>query len=171
MTDSRIAAALDKLRKALATDPDKARVRFAPARAVLLQGLKCRVTGTDGEQVETDMPRAMGGGGSCPNPGWLFRASLATCCSTVIAMQAARFGIKLTGLEVSIEADGDTRGILGLDDAISAGYSSIRTEVRIGAHDATAEQLQALVLWAHSHSPICCTARDASTNTLSIAVI
>jgi len=171
MANSEIVAALNKLTKAIVADPDKARVRFAPARALLLDGLKCRVTGANGEQIETDMPVAMGGGGLCPSPGWLFRASLAACCLTVIATHAARLRITLTALEVSIEGESDSRGILGLDDAISAGLSAIRTDVRIGAHDATPEQLDALVQWANGHSPVCCTVRNAPANMLRIIVI
>jgi uncharacterized OsmC-like protein len=170
MAELGIAATLDRLSKVIAANPDKARVRFTPARALLLDGLKCRLTGSNGEQMDTDMPPAMGGGGSGTNPGWLFRASLAACCSTVIAMRAARLGITLRELEVSVESDSDSRGILGLDDAISVGYSAIRTEIRIGATDATPQQLHELVQWAIGHSPVCCTVRDAPANTLSVAV-
>ena len=59
--------------------------------------------GPSGEQIETDMPPVMGGAGTGPNPGWFFRASLAACCSTVIAAQAARLGINLTKLKVTVE--------------------------------------------------------------------
>ena len=116
------------------------------------------------------MPPALGGAGSGPNPGWFFRASLAACCSTVIAAQAARLGINLTKLEVTVEGEGDNRGMLGLDDAISAGHSAIRTNVRISAQDATFEQLEELVRWAAAHSPVGCTVRDAPSNTLIVVV-
>src|SRR6185503_15212809 len=98
----------------------------APATATLETGLMCRVTGPAGEQIETDMPPAMGGAGLRPNPAWFFRASIAACCSTVIGAQAARLGISLTRVEVTVEGEGDNRGILGVDDSISAGHSAIR---------------------------------------------
>lgn len=170
MTRSAIASALDRLSKAIAADPDKAHARYAPATATILSGLKCRVTGPSGEQIDTDMAAAMGGEGSCPSPGWLFRASLAACCSTVIAAQAARLGIDLTRLEVTVEGDGDKRGILGVDDKISAGHSALRTNVRIGAQNATAERLQELVQWGNEHSQVGSTVRDAPTNTLRVHV-
>ena len=87
MSNTAIAAALDRLSQAIAANPDKARARYAPATATLVEGLKCRVTGPAGECVDTDMHPAMGGTGTSPNPGWYFRASLAACCSTVIAQQ------------------------------------------------------------------------------------
>jgi uncharacterized OsmC-like protein len=168
---SPIASAWNSLGETLRAHPEKARAKYAPATATLESGLKCRVTGPSGEQIETDMPPALGGAGSGPNPGWFFRASLAACCSTVIAAQAARLGISLTKLEVTVEGEGDNRGMLGLDDAISAGHSALRTSVRISAQDATSEQLKELVQWAAAHSPVGCTVRDTPSNTLSVVVV
>jgi uncharacterized OsmC-like protein len=168
MPGSEIAAALNGLSKIIAANPDRARAKFSAATATPLGGLKFRVTGPSGEQIETDMPTAMGGGGSHPNPGWLFRAALAACCATVIVQHAARRGIDLTVLEVTVEGDGDTRGILGLDEEISAGHSAIRTTVRIDAQNETPERLQALVHWALEHSPVACTVCDAPPNTLRL---
>ena len=91
------------------------------------------------------MGKAMGGEASAPNPGWYFRASVAACCSTAIAMNAARRGINLTALEVTVEAEGDNRGILGMDENVSAGHAALRTNVKIAADNATPEQLQDLV--------------------------
>ena len=127
--------------------------------------------GPSGEQIETDMPPVMGGAGTGPNPGWFFRASLAACCSTVIAAQAARLGIKLTKLKVTVEGDGDIRGMLGLDNSISAGHSAISSNVEIGATNATPEQLQNLVEWSVDHSPVCRTVRGAPMNTLNVVII
>ena len=90
MEGSQISAALEKLSQTFAGCPEKARAKQASAIATLESGLKCRVAGPAGEEIKTDMPRAMGGDASDPNPGWFFRASLASCCATVIAMRAAR---------------------------------------------------------------------------------
>jgi len=171
MTLSPIATAWNSLSETIRTHPEKARAKYAFATAVLESWLKCRVTGPSGEHIETDMPPALGGGGLRPNPGWFFRASLAACCSTVIAAQAARLGIDLAKLEVTVEGEGDNRGMLGLDDAISAGHSAIRTNVRISARNARPEQLKGLVYWATAHSPVGCTIGSAPTNALSIDVI
>jgi uncharacterized OsmC-like protein len=171
VTLSPIASTWNSLSEVLRAHPDKARAKYAPATATLESGLKCRVTGPSGEQIETDMPPALGGAGSGPNPGWFFRASVAACCSTVIAAQAARLGINLTKLEVTVEGEGDHRGMLGVEDAISAGHSAIRTNVRISAQDATSEQLEELVQWAAAHSPVGCTVRDAPSNSLSVVVV
>ena len=171
MHGSQVRAALEKLSETIAAQPEKARAKHATATATLESGLKCRVAGPAGEQIETDMPPAMGGSAAGPNPGWFFRASLASCCATVIAMRAARLGINLTKLEVAVESDGDHRGILGLADDVSAGMSSLRTNIQIAADNASPQQLQELVRWAEQHSPVGCTVRDAPTNTLNVRIM
>jgi uncharacterized OsmC-like protein len=96
MTGALIATALNDLSKAIEAHPEKARAKHAAATATLVGGLNCRVTGPAAERIDTDMPAAMGGESSFPNPGWYFRAALAACCATVIAQRAARLGIDLT---------------------------------------------------------------------------
>jgi uncharacterized OsmC-like protein len=168
MSNAEIRTALDALGRTFAAQPDKAMARYAPATARIEGGLKCRVAGPSGETIETDMPRAMGGSGSGPNPGWFFRASIASCCATVIAMRAAQLGIDLTDLEVTVEGEGDQRGLLGLDDRVGAGHAALRTNVRIGAANATPDRLRELVEWAEAHSPVGCTVRDAPANVLTV---
>jgi uncharacterized OsmC-like protein len=169
MTSVAIAAALVKLGCDIAANPDKARAKYTPAIATVVGGLKCRVDGA-GQVIETDMPAATGGENSAPSPGWFFRASLASCCATVIAQEASRRNVSLTKLLVTVEGDGDLRGMLGLDDAISAGHLAIRTNVEIAASNASKAELQALVKWAAAHAPVGCTVRDASANTLNITI-
>ena len=168
MPREEIAAALNGLSRIIAANPDKARAKFGAATATRVDGLKFAVTGPAGERIETDMPAALGGGGSSPNPGWFFRAALAACCSTVIVQHAARRGIDLIELEVTVEGDGDSRGILGLDDEISAGHSSIRTNVRIKAQNETPDRLQDIVSWAMKHSLVACTISNGPPNTLRV---
>jgi len=172
MTGSDIRSALETLSRTVAAEPGKAKAKHGPATATIDQGgLKCRVTGPLGEHIQTDMPPAMGGTASGPNPGWFFRASIASCSATVIAMRAAQLGISLSKLEVTVESDGDHRGILGLDDQVSAGASALRTKVRIGADNAAPGQLEDLVRWAEKHSPVGCTVQDAPANTLSVVIV
>jgi uncharacterized OsmC-like protein len=171
MPISPIAITLESLSATIKANPEKARAKYAPATATLADGLKCRVTGPAGEAIETDMGKAMGGNASAPNPGWYFRASIAACCSTAIAMHAAQRGINLTALEVTVEGDGDARGLLGLDETVSAGHSALRTHVRIAADNATPEQLQDLVQWSAAHAPVGRTVQDAAPNALRVDIL
>lgn len=137
--------------------PDKARGPGTPVTAVMEEGLRCRVEAPDGTAIVTDMPTGIGGGGSAPSPGRLFRAALASCDATFVALRAAQVGIKLTTLEVIVEGDPDdmsTLGFLGIDDSIPAGELSLRLVFRIGAENATPERLRELVEWIVAHSPV-----------------
>jgi uncharacterized OsmC-like protein len=112
----------------------------------------------------------MGGGASAPNPSWYLRAGMASCAATVIAMRAAKLGIALTQLEVTVESDSDLRGLLGLDEKVSAGLNPMRTKVRISG-DADPPALRALVQWADAHSPVGCTVRNAAACSLDVEVV
>lgn len=170
MTADRIRQAIERVSAAIAGDPAKARAKNAPATARLAEGLSCEVSGPHGERLVTDMPPAMGGSASGPNPGWLLRGAMASCTATVIAMRAAKLGIELQALEVTVESDSDNRGILGLDPDVSAGLAAVRTKVKIrGSTDAAA--LRELVAWAEAHSPVGCTVRQPSAGSLEVEVL
>lgn len=162
--------AMEKAAATIAADPQKARVKNAPATASYAGGLKFSVTGPNGETVDTDMPKTLGGDSSALAPGWLLRAALASCTGTVIAMRAAQLGIALTRLDVTVESQSDNRGMLGLDDAVSAGFSGLRMRVHIGAAEATPAELEAIVCWADAHSPVACTLRQALSGEIDIVV-
>lgn len=165
-----VAEAIERLGAAITADPEKARARNLPAKARLIDGLRCELTGPYNERLVTDMAPAVGGTATGPNPGWLLRGALASCTATVIAMRAAKLGIALESLEVTAESDSDLRGILGLDESVSAGHGPVRIKVRIGAPATSPEALRELVEWADRHSPVTCTVRDAPQCTLEIEV-
>ena len=171
MSLATIRDAIEKTSAVLAEQPEKARSKNAPATARLLDGLRCEVKGPNGEQLYTDMPPPMGGAASAPAPGWLLRASLASCTATTIAMRAARLGVELKSLEVSVESFSDHRGLLGTDEDISAALSAITLRVRIGADDVSASQLRELAAWGDQHSPIACTTRDSPGYALEVEIV
>jgi hypothetical protein len=127
-------------------NPDDARGSGTPVTAVMEDGLRCRVQKQDGTAiVTTDMSTGIGGGGSAPSPGLIFK------------LRAAQVGIKLTTLEVTVEGDPDdigTLGFLGIDDSIPAGELGLRLTFRIGAENTTPERIHELVKWITAHSPV-----------------
>ena len=169
MTGSAVRQAIERTAAAIAADSTKAKTKNVPATARVTEGLKCEVTGPHGERLVTDMPPAMGGSASGPNPGWLLRSALASCTATVIAMRAARLGIALEALEVTVESESDARGVLGTDPTVSAGLGAIRTRVKIRG-DASPDALRALVTWADEHSPVGCTLRNSPAYLVDVEV-
>jgi uncharacterized OsmC-like protein len=171
MAIQEIRDAQDKYIKTITEDPGKGRSKNAPATAALQDGLKLRVTGPRGEVVETDMPSLVGGTASGPAPSWLMRAGLASCTASTIAMRAARLGVVLDTLEVTVESESDYRGFLGVDDSVSAALTGLRTSVRIGAANANPDQLREIVRWGDEHSPVACTLRETGKMPLHVEVI
>ena len=165
-----IREAIDTLSAAIHADPAKARGKNLPATARLVEGLKCELQGPYNERLVTDMPPAMGGGAAGPNPGWLLRGALASCTATVIAMRAAKLGMVLSDLEVTVETDSDLRGLLGLDENVSARHAAMRMKVKISAPGQSAEALRELVEWAEAHSPVSCTVKQKPICSLEIEV-
>jgi hypothetical protein len=86
-------------------------------------------------------------------------------------MRAARLGVALTTLEVTVEGYSDDRGLLGLDDKVSAGLSSLVARVKIGASEVPADQLRKLAEWGDRHSPVACTARVSPSYALEVEVV
>ena len=149
-----IATAIAGAREYLIANPSEARYRDGVATAVLEDGLRVRVDGGDGASIVTDMVTAIGGGGSAPSPGWLFRAAYAACVATIITMRAAEIGVDLSGLQVGVDSELDDRGILGIDDAISAGPLSMRIRVQVASLSGNPEVLQEIVAWGITHCPV-----------------
>ena len=161
-----IRSAIEGATEYLTEHPGEARYTDSAATATLVDGLRVNVKGPDGEELTTDMPTSVGGGGQTPGPGWLFRAALATCEATLIAMRAAALGVDLSALEVAVDSESDDRGILGIDDAIPAGPLSIRVRVRVEGSDQG--RLHEIVEWALRHCPVDDAARRAVPVTVEI---
>jgi uncharacterized OsmC-like protein len=153
--------AVEEASRHLAEHPEAAGATDAAATAVREEGLRFRVEGPQGT-VSSDMTKAVGGDASAPSPGWLLRAALASCDATLVAMEAARDGIDLTGLEVSVESDSDFRGVLGVDDSVKPGPSAVRVRIQLTSSDATPAQLREIVQRAEMRSPV----RDALARAL-----
>jgi uncharacterized OsmC-like protein len=110
------------------------------------------VTGPDGVNLVTDMPKSIGGRGESPSPGWFLRAAQASCLASLIGMEAARAGVVLRRVEVVVDSESDDYGILGLDDSVPAGPLASRARVRIEA-EAPAD-LRGLVTSDDRHCPV-----------------
>ena len=169
MSTISVREALAKTTEILAEDPAKAKSAGPAVTAVLEGGVACRIAGPAGE-LRTDMPAAMGGRASAPSPGWLLRAALASCTATVVAMRAAQLGVSLDLLEVSVSGEGDARGMLGLDETVSAAMTNIRTRVRIGAEGISSDRLVELVRWAEAHALVTCAMRNGEVGPAEIEV-
>jgi len=165
-----IKESIEKFSAGLAADPAKARTRGIAATAKLVDGLRCEISGFGDKPFASDMPSAVGGKSTAPNPGWYLRSAMASCTATVIAMRAAKLGVELSELEVTVDGDADLRGLLGMDDSIPAGQSAMRMKVKIASPGTSPDKLREIVAWADAHSPVSCTVRKAPAFSLDVEV-
>ena len=154
----------------LKDNPDEAISTSAPITAVMEGGLRCRATGANGQTIVTDMPKAVGGGGTAPSPGWMSGAALATCDATRIALRAAEIGVTLDTLEVSVDSVFDDRGLFGMDDTVQAGPLSVRTRVAIGAAGVAEDVLREIVEVAVICSPVADGLRRATPTKVEVKI-
>jgi uncharacterized OsmC-like protein len=152
----------------LTANPAEARYRDSAARATLRSGLIVDVTGLAGESAVTDMATSVGGTGSAPSPGWLFRAAAASCVATLVAMRAAALGVAITSLDVTIDSESDDRGILGIDASVPAGPLSLRVAISLRAPGTEADTLRAIAEWGVDHCPVVDAVRRAVETEVAI---
>ena len=158
-----IRAAIEIACAQLTEHPEAGLSTDAAATAVLENGLRFEVQGPNGA-LSTDMSASVGGGASAPTPAWLMRAALASCDATLVAMEAARDGVELTDLKVTVDSETDFRGVLGVDDSVHAGPRSVRVCIELAAANATDDQLREIVRRAEERSPV----RDAIAREVSM---
>ncbi len=155
---ARLAEALRRARNVLQRRPELGVHDDAPATARWHGNTRVVAHHANGTAVATDMPAELGGTGDQVTAGWLFRAGLASCAATSIALAAADAGIDLAALEVCASSRSDTRGMLGISDAaglpVYAGPSDVVLRVRVAARGVPPERLRALVANACRCSPI-----------------
>lgn len=153
-----IAEAMQRAINVFVRRPDMGLHDDAAGRAVWQGGTRVTTYHDSGLHMDTDMPRELGGSGDCVSPGWLFRAGIAACSTTVIAMIAASEGIALDHLEIVAGSRSDTRGVLGMQDGngalINPGPQAITMEVSIGAAGVDAAVLRRLVEEGLRRSPM-----------------
>jgi uncharacterized OsmC-like protein len=158
MTTENISNAMQRVRAVLARRPEAGIHADEPAIARWDGGMRVATRHENGTQVTTDMPVQLGGTGDQVTPGWLFRAGLASCLATRIAMEAAVAAITLTRLEVLARSTSNARGLLGMTDngdkKVTPAPYEVQLEVRIGAHNVARERLRAMIEHSFQCSPV-----------------
>jgi uncharacterized OsmC-like protein len=157
-TQHDIAEAMRRAVAVFTRRPDKGLHDDVGARARWRGGMRTVATHACGVDIETDMPAELGGGGALPSPGWYFRAGIAACTTTAIAMVAAEQGIVLDHLDVEVGSRSDVRGLLGMHDTdgaeVDAGPVAMRVEVSLAAAGVDDARLRHLVDAALRRSPM-----------------
>jgi uncharacterized OsmC-like protein len=175
MAQPDVAVALQRLEAVLQRRPETGLHDDTAALARWEGGMQVRTRHESGLEVATDLPCELGGAGDHVTPGWFVRAGLAACCTTMIAMTAARAGIALTSLEVRADSRSDARGLFEMPDAdggiVSAAPAAVWLQVRIAAPGVAPERLRELAAHACRHSPMSMTVRTEVPLAVQVDVV
>jgi uncharacterized OsmC-like protein len=174
MTAQNLSRAIERVRAVLTRRPTAGLHADEPAVAAWEDDTRVTVAHANGARFATDMPVELGGAGREVTPGWLFRASLASCLATRIAMEAALAGVRITGLTVRAQGTSDVRGLLGMTgeagEAITAAPGTLQLQVSIEAAGTPAPELRDLVERSYRCSPVCAALAPATRITLTVEV-
>jgi len=88
--------------------------------------------------VHVDEPAALGGQDTAPNPVEYLAAGLCGCITAGIVTNAAMFGTKVEGIEVTVDADINVLGLFGFDRSVPSHCSRITYSVKLDGEDQAA---------------------------------
>jgi uncharacterized OsmC-like protein len=146
---ARIKRTFERNKRALTLKPSMGR-GTAKTKAKMVDGLHFEVE--DGAwKMEVDMSEKSGGTGLAPDPGVYGRSALASCLGINYALHAAVEGLKISSLEIEVQADYDSNGNYGTLDQ-PPGYRQVRYVVAIEA-DASESEILQFVEEADKHCP------------------
>ncbi|MDP9463899.1 MAG: OsmC family protein, partial [Actinomycetota bacterium] len=93
---------------------------------------------------ESDLPGSLGGSGAAPTPGVLLRAALGSCMAMSYQLRAAKHGVALTSIRVTVEADSELAGMLLCDASAPPGYTELRYHVDVESPAPAADVLRVI---------------------------
>ena len=136
----------------LSNNPARGQLVFR-ANTKWIDGVRCSAKVRHFDEVYVDEPAALGGDDRYMNPVELILAALGTCQEIMYAAYASVMDIDLDGINVDVKGNLDIQGLLGLDDNVPAGFSSISYVTNITSA-APNEKIEKLVQQVESHCPV-----------------
>ena len=174
MSLNKIAAALGRVQDVVERRPEAGLHDDATALAHWDGGTRVVCSHANGTQVVTDVPCELGGSGDQVSPGWMLRAGVASCALTCIVLDAARAGVALRTLDVTVGSRSAVRGVLHLAEAdgtpVHAGPRDVAVRVHVAADGIDDASLRTLVETACRGSPMSMALSRAVRLALDIAV-
>lgn len=148
---SPLATALDATTGAIEADPRTAAARFRASGSST--GPVTTTIALGRHTIQTDEPAALGGQDDAPNPVELALAALLSCQSVTYRVWAAKLGIEIDDIDISIDGDLDLRGFFGLDDSVRPGFGDIAVTVDVRGPE-SAERYAELHEVVDAHCPV-----------------
>jgi uncharacterized OsmC-like protein len=150
LENERIQSAIERVSKTLLQRPAFG-LGTGVSKVSVTNGLTCQVQEGDWKFI-LDMPEQVGGNASGPTPGVFGRAALGSCLAIGYKMKACQMGLRITSLEVEVQADYDDGALFGTREDIPPGYLEVRYTVTVEC-DASEEVIMKMLDEADQHSP------------------
>lgn len=125
----KIRDALERAERTVSLRPERGQ-RVYRNTARLVRGTRCEVSEADTRLV-IDVGRSVGGDGDAPDPSVILRSALSSCVAIGVKQAAARRGVNIAAISVTVETSVDARGQLGVRSDIVPGFERIKIEIDI----------------------------------------
>lgn len=152
MTDTQtIGDAIRRAERTVTLRPERGQ-RVYRNTARLRAGTFCEIV--EGQHVlQADVGRALGGLGIAPSPSMILRAALTSCVAIGVKQAAARVGVEIDAVDVTLETDVDARGQLAVADNITPGFLGIRLVIEVTSQ-APRPDIDVIVARSLRYSPL-----------------
>jgi uncharacterized OsmC-like protein len=140
-------------REALDTDPRKAAVQFSVANALVPGTATVVDVRVRDHRFTVDEPPTLGGTDTAANPVEVALAALGSCQVITYQFWAAKLGIQLDAIQVTVIGDLDLHGFFGFSLNTRPGFGSVRVEVELSGPDG-AERYEELKREVDEHCPV-----------------
>ncbi|WP_037306071.1 OsmC family protein [Amycolatopsis orientalis] len=144
---------IEGTKTAVDADPRNAAVSFSVANA-LKPGTATRVDVRVRDHTLTvDEPAALGGTDTSANPVEYALAALGSCQVITYQFWAAKLGVPLDGVKVTVDGDIDLHGFFGFSESTRPGFGDVRVSVELSG-PAGAEVYEDLKRQVDEHCPV-----------------
>jgi len=140
--DTEIVTSIERIERALASRPDFG-IGTSHSVTTLTDRLRC-TTEEGSWRIDADLSDRLGGNASAPTPSVLLRAALGTCVAMGYQLRAAKHGVTLTSIRVTVETDSAIAGMLLVDSHEPAGFRAVRYHVDVESPAPAADVMRVL---------------------------
>ena len=100
-----------------------------------------------------DLDTGSGFAGAAPDPGVFGRGALGACMVLGYELWAARLGVRIDDVRVTVESDYDAQGMYAVDDSVSPGWLAVRCTIEVTSPDDPARVTE-VIEQSHRYSPL-----------------
>jgi uncharacterized OsmC-like protein len=158
---------IEGTRTAVVDDPSNAAVSFSVSHTLVTRTATVVDVRVRDHAFSVDEPAALGGTDTAANPAEYALAALGSCQVITYQFWAAKLGIPLESVKVTVDGDLDLHGFFGFADT-RPGFTDVRVTVELGG-PAPAERYEELKRQVDEHCPVLDLFRNPTPTTTTLA--